>query len=311
MFDTVNLWIDRDNISSGKPFDILPCLSEVTEKQNESGYSCTGKVLDYTVSVFDRGISLKGSLCKSFFCDNVHTLTRQATGQAIEKVGDFLHTDINDAKVTRLDISTVIPTKRPPSDYYAYLGQKPYFERLQATKDTLYYNDKKRCHCLQIAFYDKADEANAKGMQIPDAWKNSYLFRYELRYLKGLSKQLNTNLTAAKLYDTEFYRSVIQRWYNEFKTIQKLKVHSFMTNDIKSRKGAKEAFFAYLLQEAGQAAIDEFLSDLKAQKTFNSRSDYTKLKDDLNKMLVFKNGNKSDMIKELETTIFDIAKYAR
>jgi len=53
------------------------------------------------------------------------------------------------------------------------------------------------------------------------------------------------------------------------------------------------------------------LNELKAKKKFNSRSDYTKLKTELNKMLVSKNGNKSDLIQELETAIFDIAKYAR
>ena len=308
MYDTVNLWINGSDILGGKPFEVLPNLSEITERQNEkSGYSCSGKVLDYTVNVFESGISLKGSLCKSFFGDNLQTLTRRAAKQAIEKLSDCLHTDISKAKVTRFDVSNVIPTKRQPADYYSYLGNKPYFERLQASTNTLYYNNYQR----QMVFYDKTKEATAKEIQIPAVWQNCNLFRYELRYQKRVNKQLKADVTASTLIDEEIYRGIIQNWHTEFKTIQKLKNQNFMTDDITTLKIAKEALFAHLLQQSGQTVIDEFLNELKAQKKFNSRSDYTKLKADLNKMLVAKNGNKSDLMQELETAIFDIAKYAR
>jgi len=35
------------------------------------------------------------------------------------------------------------------------------------------------------------------------------------------------------------------------------------------------------------------------------------LKNELNKIIVAKNGNTADLIQELETAIYDIAKYAR
>jgi hypothetical protein len=307
MFDTLNFWIDRVELSGGAPFDVLPYLSEITERQNENGYSCTGKAGDYEIYISDNGISLKGSLAKNYFGDNLHTLKRKDVQFAIEQLSDTLHTDIKAAKVTRLDVSTVIPTKRPPADYYSYLGQKPYFNRLRVHADTLQYNN----HQRQIIFYDKSKEATAKGVPIPEIWQNSNLLRYELRYTKRVGKQLKTDLKAAKLYERPFYDNIIQSWYNEFKTIQKIKNQSFMTDDTTTLKQAKEALFAYLLQQSGQSTIDEFLNELKSGKKFNSRSDYTKLKNDLNKMLVSKNGNKSELISELETYIFDTAKYAR
>ena len=84
-----------------------------------------------------------------------------------------------------------------------------------------------------------------------------------------------------------------------------------MIDDITTLKDAKTALFAHLLQQGGHGIIEEYLAELKAQKRFNNRSDYTKLKTDLNKMLVSKNGNKSDLMQELETAFFDIARYAR
>jgi len=308
MFDTVNFWIDRVDISEGNTFGILPYLSEITERQNEKkGYSCTGKIMDYTASVFDSGISLKGSLAKSHFGDNLHTLTRRDTMQAIEELNDCLHIDINRAKVTRLDVSTIIPTKCPPSDYYIHLGNKPYFDRLQSTPDTLYYNN----HQRQIIFYDKTKEAMTKGVQIPEILQNSNLFRYELRYTNRLNKQLNTDLTARKLYNTDFYRFIIQSWHNEFKTIQKLKNQCFMIGNINTPKEAETALFAALLQEKGQVIINEYLARLKAENVFKERQRYSELKRKLNTILQAPKGEQSDLIKELETAIFDIARYAR
>jgi len=57
MFDTVNFWIDRAEVSGGNPFELVPYLSEKTERQNEKkGYSCSGKIGDYTVGIFGYGV---------------------------------------------------------------------------------------------------------------------------------------------------------------------------------------------------------------------------------------------------------------
>jgi hypothetical protein len=307
MFDTVYFWIDRVELSGASPFDTQPYLSEITERKNKNGYSCTGNVGDYKVSVFDRGISLKGSLAKYFFPSNFYTHTRKSTKQAIEKLSDCLHTDIRTAKVTRLDVSTVIPTRHPPADYYSYLGNKPYFQRLQSTPDMLYYNN----HQRQIIFYDKTKAAHAKDVQIPEILNGCNLFRYEMKVTKRLNKQLNATLTATKLYDVKFYRSIIQCWYSEFKTIQKLKNTSFMIDNVTTPKEAETALFAHLLQQSGQDTIDKFLAALKAKKTFDDKKYYSRLKADLNKIIAAPKGQQSDLIQELETAIFNVAKYAR
>jgi len=308
MYDTVNFWIDRVNISGGDPFEVLPCLSEITERNSDKkGYSCTGKAGDYTVTVLEKGIFLQGSLAKYFLPTNIHTLTRSATQQAIEKLSDHLHTDINIAKIIRVDVSTIIPTKLPPANYYAYLGSKVHFNRKQLTNGTLYYNTCQK----RLVFYDKADESSAKGTEIPAILAGSNLLRYELRFLNRINRQFKMDVTGKTLYDEDFYYSIIKQWRNEFEKIQKLKSDNFMTDDITTLKVAKEALFAHLLQKEGQSIIDEFLNELKAANKFNSRSDYTKLKADLNRLIVSKNGNKSELIKELETAIYNASNYAR
>jgi len=312
MYDTVNFWIDNFDVSNGNPFEVVPYLTEITELHNEKkGYSYTGYMGDYTAKVYKHGIYLYGSLAKYFLNNNIGTLTRSATQQAIEKMSEQLHTDICKAKIMRIDVSTVIPTKQPPQSYYHYLGQKPYFKRLQTHIETLQYNN----HLKQLIFYDKVEEAKNKNVTIPPLLENDNLLRYEMRILKRINYQYKTEVTSATLYDEKFYYNIIQQWYNEFKTIQKLKSNNFMIENINSKKAAKEAFLSFatqfLLQEKGHGIIDEFLQELKSEKKLPNRSDYSKLRTELNKINVSKNGNKNDLINELETAIFEVAKYGR
>jgi endonuclease III-like uncharacterized protein len=147
-------------------------------------------------------------------------------------------------------------------------------------------------------------------MVIPDIYAGCNLLRYELRYTKRINQQFKTSVTANKLYDEEFYHTFIQNWYNEFQTIHKLKSNSFMTDNITTTKDATTALFAFLLQEKGQGVVDEYIAELKAKNTFKDRQRYSELKRKFNALLQAKTGEQSDLMKELETVIHDIARYA-
>lgn len=310
MFDTVNFWIDRGNTADGNPFAVLPYLCEVVEQQSDKkGYSCSGKIGDYSVTCFQTGISLKGSLAKYYLPSNVYTLTRQTAKEALEQMSDETRLNMAAAKVTRLDVSTVIPTKRQPTDYYSGLGNKPNFKRLQAHQDTLYYNQQYR----QLIFYDKTKEASAKGAIVPPTLTGCNLLRYEMRFLSHAQRLLKSPdpITGAILTDSGFYYSIVQLWKSEFETIKKINTISTMTESIKTPKEAQTALFSILLQRGGQSCIDEFLADLKAKGTFADPKYYSRLKADLNKIMQAQNEAKSDMILELEKAISNVAKYAR
>lgn len=296
-------------MAEGDPFSVLPYLCSVVEQMAETGYSCSGKLGDYTVCCYDKGISLKGSLANYYLPSNSCTLTRKTTIEALQKMSDELHLDMMAANVTRVDVSTVIPTKRPPADYFNSLGDKPRFVRVQATKDTLYYNQRAK----QLAFYDKTKEATAKAILIPQTLQRCNLLRYEMRFLRRLKKlcKMETSIKGAILTNSNFYYSIIQTWKKEFDTIKKNNPIRPMTDNIKTPKEAQEALFAILLQQNGQICIDEFLNELKAKKVFSTPEYYSRLKANLYKIMQAAKEEKSELIKELETAIADIANYAR
>lgn len=310
MIDTLNMWLGREAMAGGNPFVIAPYLANLTERQSErQGYTCTGDIGDYQVSVSSRGVSLYGSLAKYYLPSNVYTLTRATIQQAIEKMSDQLHTDVSTAMVLRADVSTVIPTKRPPADYYSSLGCKARFMRVQATPDTLYYST----HSRQLIFYDKTKEAAAKRALIPPTLADCNLLRYELRFAKQPHKQLKQALPiqAVMLYNPDFYYMLIQQWREEFETIKKIHRNTTMMDNIKTPKDAQIALFARLLQQGGQSVIDDFIADLKARKQFPNRLYYSRLKADLNKILQVPAESEGDLILEIEKAVADVARYAR
>ena len=305
MYDTLNFWVDRAMVGDN-PFSIAPYLSDHTEHNSkEGGYNLTGKAGNYSVFICNAGISLKGSLSKFLLPDNIHTLNRSGVYEAIQKLSNDLHLPIDRAKVTRVDVSAVLPMKREPKEYYPFMGDKPHFQRLQATKNTLYYNTIKK----QLIFYDKKAEAKAKGVTIPAGFEGANLLRVEARFLSRLSKQFNlAEITGATLTDEKFYTGMVKRWGDEYFSIHKLKPLSIMdATNIKTVTDGKNMAFAMLLQKEGQSFIDAYIAELKAKKTYTDPENYTRVKKGLNELIAASTAtDQSDLINELDKAVNEI-----
>ncbi len=304
MYDTVNFWIDRAMVKN-EPFTIAQYLTNQSEHNSDRGYSISGRAGDYSIYLNESGISLKGSLPKFLLPDNIHTLSRAGARDAIQKLSDSIHLPIKLAKVTRVDVSTVLPMNREPFEYYPLLGNKPRFERLQATKDTLYYNTNKR----QLIFYNKIAEAKAKGVKIPVGFEGANLLRVEARFTERLQKQFNiVEVTGATLTDEKFYIEMVKRWGNEYFSINKLKSISIMdTTNIKTPKEGAEALFSIILQEKGQEFINNYIADLRAKNTYPDPKYYSRLKDELNRLIVASTAtDRNELIKELDKAVNEI-----
>jgi hypothetical protein len=322
MFDTINIYDNKYYNPNLKPKEVLPNLLDVKHVEDgEWGDYYTGKYLNYNIQVNDFSIKLTGSLSKYWFeGDNINTLTRRDTERSIEKLCDDLHANLRPAKVIRMDYGTNILTKCPPSEYISLLGTKKNFIRILNNPDTLYYrnakssNTKQRTYKknMELIIYDKKKDALAKGMFIHDILKNSNRLRFEVRLLRQVNKWLKTDVTLGILYQEQFYETVYKRLYEEYKSIQKLKKHEYMINDIATVRDAEEAYFAYLLQKEGQQGVDEYMNYLKANNIYGNRQRYYDLQKKLNERLSAKTkSEKNELILELDKTISNNCRYAR
>ena len=98
MYDKVKLWTARTRETP----DVSKFLDRAKDQiDHETGEVCTfGSLEGLKVSIYTGGISIIGSLAKYLYPNNIYPLDRHTTAQAIEKLSDSLHINLNDAKVT-------------------------------------------------------------------------------------------------------------------------------------------------------------------------------------------------------------------
>jgi hypothetical protein len=188
-----------------------------TYRQDTGEIYFTGSVLGMSASISKAGISLKGSICKSYLNDNFKTLTRQDTQRAIEQLQDFTHLPILQADVKRIDFAQSFTVSQNPQSFFNFLGECHHYKRLTQPK-SLYYQNGMRTKL----FYNKIAEGKAKGQIIPPIWVNKHILRYELRYTSRLPYQFNkAKIQALDLYNEVFYMDMVERWLKEYESINK------------------------------------------------------------------------------------------
>lgn len=222
MYDTINFKLSSADVPNVDFLQETPCfLNDATLAfHNFNGEQVvTGSVGNLKVSINRYQIKVKdGSLCKWYLGDNFKTMGRGDTQRAIEQLSDTLHLPMDKATITRIDIAQNFIVKHPPTVYLNHLGVLRYAKRLQEP-DGLYYTRSTE----RLCFYDKIKEQRASGEAIPELYKDRNVLRYEQRYTKRLSCQLNVEaVTGALLYDEAFYMALIKRWRDTYNGINKV-----------------------------------------------------------------------------------------
>ena len=102
-----------------------------------------------------------------------------------------------------------------------------------------------------------------------------------------------------------FYHSLLQRWEDAYFSISKqTQLKTNVMSKIKTPTDAFEVLVARLMAESSKDAISGFIEELKAQKVFNNRSDYTRLKNKI-KAVASKAGvvETDELIRELDDAV--------
>ena len=278
MYDKVKLYYPMN----GDAPDITQYLTAgKTQTDIETGEVSSFGCLDgMKVSVFVGGVSVIGSLTKYMHGgNNVYPLDRHSTEEALTRLSDSLHIDMNKAKVTGLEFGAVFLMAHPVECYLSKLGELPRRERLRVNAGSLLYQRRGHYQPDTLAFYDKKADAQAKGMVLPNGFDNANLLKYEIRLDGRLTQQLGqASITGRDLFDRTFYGKVLHRWQEEYFNIKKQGQKTRDMNDIKTVTEAFNALVAELIASADKAQITAFMDELKAANVFADRKYYTRLK---------------------------------
>lgn len=307
MYDSIHLWLGKDEAAGIDLLASLINLNDVTEHTKEGRISYSGRLKNIKVNVLEAGISLKGSLAKYHLDDNIQTLTRGDTVAAIEHLSDDLHLPVSKAKVTRIDFAQNLLMKYKPEAYYQYLGDCQHYQRLLQPK-SLYYNNQQRVKL----FYDKLVEVKRKKMVIPDIVAGQNILRFELRFVRRLSKQFKTEVTANHLPDENFYITLIDRWTLEYQNIQKYNLINLKYGNMSSPKDFWKQGTLHWIKLIGQDTAMRMVDDMKAGRVFEKPEYYSRLKKEIRELCSQPDVTEtSELIHELDAKVQRAKAYYR
>jgi hypothetical protein len=307
MYDTINLWLGRDEAAGSDLLACLSSLSNVSENSKDGQYYHKGNLKNYTVFINDIGISLKGSLAKYHLNDNINTLTRGDSHRAIEQMADELGLPIGKAKVNRIDFAKNMLMRYEPEAYYQYLGDCQYYQRLLQPK-SLYYNNSLRIKL----FYNKIAEAKKKRVTIPEVVQDQNLLRYELRFVRRLSKQFKTEVTASQLADERFYMELMKRWIQEYQNIQKLNLINLNHSKMRTPKDFWKQGNLHWIKLIGQDTAMRMVDDMRARQVFEKPEYYSRLRKEIRELCSKPDLTEtSELITELDKKVNRVQMYYR
>lgn len=307
MYDKVRMMMSRTRGDG----DITRYLGNAKEQTDlKTGEVCAfGGFHGMRVDVYAGYVYITGSLAKFMHGSNVYTLDRHTTGQAIEMLGDGLHVDLGNASVTELEFGQNFIVSRHVGEYLQRLGDMPRMTRGEFGKSSLYYMGKGKKKPLVLTFYDKKADALAKGMALPAGYDGVNLLRYEMRLKGRLPYRLGVPaVTASTLSERPFYDMMVRRYVDVYFSIKK--VNKLIIEDMTKIKTAGDAFtmlVASLVRDGGKAYVDTFVERLKAEKVFDNRMEYTRLRKKIREVTEMSGGiAKEELVKELDDAVKNV-----
>ncbi|WP_142455214.1 phage/plasmid replication domain-containing protein [Gracilimonas mengyeensis] len=309
MFDTLKLYVRQDSVRDTDLLAEIPVyLEDITAHEKADQIYFSGTKENLRIYVTDRGVSIQGSLAKYYLSDNMQTLRRKDTEQAIQKLSDDLHLPIDEAQVSRIDFAHNFIMQFEPKVYYPYLGESQYYKRY-IQPESLYYKNGNRTKL----FYDKPAEAKNKGYEIPEVWTSKHVLRYEIRYKRRLHKQFKEpEVKAYKLYEEQFYIKLIDRYVSDFKSIHKLAEINLDTDNMSTPKDFWDQMALLSIKRIGQHGAVDLVEELRAKDALDRPEYYSRLKKEIrDKSKKFSASDSSPLIEELESKVSALKRYYR
>ncbi len=286
---------------------LLPLLDDWTIQQDHRKQGqFWGNSGNLRACVNPYSVTLSGSLPEWFLSDNLQTINRQQTKQAIEKLSDSLSLPMARARVKRIDTAANLTMKFPLDVYFGRLGELSKFEKVPLPNGWRYSQ-----HRRQLEFYDKIAEMKRKRKAIPGLFKDRYIMRFEYRYLYDLPHLLKlSEIRGETLYNDTFYQSLIQRWKEGYFSIEKATQNNNRPMPTENKFKTPNDLLMFLsyerLQEPGsEARAIQLIKDYQ-QKGDLSKMQAKRMRDTLSKIKEgagIQNAGEDDILKEMDESI--------
>ena len=266
MYDTIKFVIKESELDNKICFlEEIPCRISV---DYNSLNRVVGHLSNMRVEVRGTVLIVEGSLLKYLKGYNyADSLFVWGVRIAVNKFSNALNVPMRLASIRRIDFGICFSMNCKSWTYFDYLLHSNGYHRSNIEKTTLYFSK----HDLQLCFYDKrAEMKKHKEFDGLEDIQKLEVLRYELRF-KKVSSFFGRVVRGSDLYNSAFYLSVLEKWYDSYMVIRKgvdMKVNLF-------RFGGKKEFqrscVAFVMN---QFNLYEFLEKEFDNGKINSKNKY-------------------------------------
>ncbi len=223
---------------------------------DQSGEFVKGNLRNLYLVLRQDRISIEGSIQVFAQQENLSPFTFKEVSGAIHQLGDMLNFPIEEGRVSRFDFSGNILLRHPVEAYLAHFGQKSRFKR-QEQNNGIYYQTEEKI----LLFYDKIKEMKSKRMFIPPYFDGKNVLRYELRFMKKLSRQFKVQeLQVKNLLDRSFFEELCHLWRSEYKSIEKNKSSIGSLSEIRTKRDLIKELSLMHVQQIG---VDKLQGEIR------------------------------------------------
>lgn len=313
MIDSIELYLSQDDVRDVDLIAEIPnYLTNPKESYPAGRVAVKGHLGNMLVTAKEHGLFIKGSIPKYLQGDNIRTSDYEGVLMAFEKLSDNLKIrpdDLKKAKVNRLDMAATLKVNQLETDYFQHLGSKPRYYRYEQGS-TVYYNStalRRENQRTKEVFYSKTKEMEKANKPILKDFRKANLFRYETRILQPY-KYFGGTITINQLNNKSFYKKCIDKWSEEYNSINKI---SFLMQDyamVKNPKNLDDYVLAKLINLVGVDAVLKIPDDFKRHKAFDRKEYYSRTRYRLLERLKYiSEFAEQDLIKELNYKIAEAA----
>jgi len=307
--DTISLTLRKEQVPN---IDLLAEVPLYLTSVSSDGISygkptINGKLGSFDVTINEDRFKIRNaSLTKYSLGNSLSTMGRSDIKQAFEKMSDTLHLPIEKAEVQKFHYAKNIMLNNNVSLYLPYLGNYTRYNRLEQPFGINY----KQTH-KEFALYDKIRETKHHREPIPAMYKDRYMIRLESRFENNLCKYFNKpSITAALLFDEDFYIHVNDDWYKDYSGIDKLKKQKIDMQQVTTKEQMKLLGVLSLVQmEGGKMQALQNLKEryLKGELKKKQHYDLKALIEQSSKMKI--QTVDCDLILELNQKVKEAVKY--
>lgn len=266
-----------------------------------------GRYRNLHIKTSGSGVTVNGSLSRYWFESNALTPGFGDCREALDELAEGLGSSMSAMQVYRLDIAATLKVRHPCPRYLWMFGNMPRFSRFQRAGGLL-YKTKRR----ELDFYDKRAEARSRKEPLPACFDGWQTLRYELRYKQQLMEQFGGKVTADRLIEAGFFRTLVQRWESSYQRIHKQVGTLALNLDTSNPKSFGTSLEHFGIEHlGGEAAV---LKELQLRRDMGEihRLNYSRMRARVTRLCRNSNNQqRNDPISELDTVIAQEAERLR